>query len=217
MKKVFSLCLLFLICQISFSQINVELIKKNVIENPQDNFYSLLDIFKSKPNELTQAQQNQLYYGSRFVKNNYTIGNYNSDFDTFWKQTKKKLSSSEAEKIINEAEIKYLINPLNKELLDDMINIYLALDQMQKVNLCYQQKKIILQTIENSGDGISEETAICVISPGEVIEYLEKLIKSGPKGRLDQQMKQQSDGSILTVYKIGNRQINVKLIGGYFF
>ncbi len=217
MKKNIFLSFLFLLYQFSFAQINTEVIKRNVQENPQENFYKLLEVFNSKPSELTQEQLNQLYYGSKFVKISYSIGNYNAESDTFWKQAKKKLSKNGAEKIINEAESKYLKNPLNKDLLDNMINIYSAVNENQKVDLCSLQKKLIIQTIEKSGDGKTEETAICVILPGEVLQYLEKLIKSGPNAKFDQQMKQLSDGSILTIYKIGDRQIAVKLIGGYFF
>ncbi len=215
--KIFStLGLIIFLCHFTFAQINTELIKKNITDNPQEYFYSPLEIFKTDPTELTQEQLNQLYYGSKFLKPDYSIGDYNIDIK-FWKIAKKKLSRSKAEKIINEAESKYLKNPLNKSLLDDMTNIYTALGLKHKANICTIQKNLITKTIENSGDGETEETAICVIAPGEVLQYLEKLTKSGPKAELDQKMKQLPEGSILTTYKIGERQINVKLVGGYFF
>lgn len=217
MKKYIISGILILIFQAFSAQINTDLIKKNVTENPQENFYKLLDIFKAKPSELTQEQLNQLYYGSKFVKMDYSIGNYNRESGTFWKPAQKRLSKSNAEKMVVEAELKYSMNPLNKNLLDDMMNIYRALDDSQKKELCSTQKDLIIQTIEKSGDGKSEETAICVLTPGEVFQQLDKLIKSGPKAEFSQQMKQLSDGSILTVYKIGNREVFVKLVGGYFF
>lgn len=193
----------------------MELIKKNVTENPEENFYKLLEIFKLNPSELTQEQLNQLYYGSKFVKIDYTIGNYNSESGTFWKPAQKRLSKNKAEIIVKEAESKYLQNPLNKSLLDDMINIYKALDENQKADLCSKQKDLIIQTVKKSGDGKSEETAICVLTPGEVLQQLDKLIQSGPKAQFKQNIKQLSDGSILTIYKIGNREVFVKLVGGF--
>ena len=117
---------------------------------------------------------------------------------------------------MKEAELKYLKNPLNKSLLDDMINIYSALNENQKADLCSKQKDLIIQTIKNSGDGKSEETAVCVLTAGEVLQQLEKLIQSGPRAQFDQKMKQLSDGSVLTIYKIGDREVFVKLVGGYF-
>ena len=91
-----------------------------------------------------------------------------------------------------------------------MINIYSALAEKEKADLCFKQKDLINQTIEKSGDGKSEETAICVLTAGEVLQQLEKLIKSGPRAQFDQKMKQLSDGSILTIYRIGDREVFVK-------
>lgn len=216
MKKFIILYFHLITFQISFAQINTELIKKNVTENPQENFYTLLDKFKVNPSELTQEQLNQIYYGSKFLKMDYSIGDYNSESGTFWKPAQKRISKSNAEKLVKEAEIKYLKNPLNKNLLNNMINIYSALDEKGKADLCSKQKDLINQTIEKSGDGKSEETAICVLTPGEVLQQLDKLVKSGPRAEFDQKMKQMSDGSILTIYKIGDREVFVKLVGGYF-
>lgn len=216
MKKIIFSSILFFVFQLTIAQINTEVIKKNVTENPQENFYNLLDIFKVNPSVLTQEQLNQLYYGSKFVKIDYSIADYNRESGTFWKTAQKKLSKSKAEKMVKEAEIKYSKNPLNKNLLNDMKNIYIALSEIQKADLCSKQIDLVLQTIEKSGDGKSEETAICVLTAGEVLQQLEKLMKSAPRGQFDQKMKQLSDGSILTIYKIGDRKAFVKLVGGYF-
>ena len=215
-KKISSLFLI-VIYQLIFSQIDTALIKKNITENPEKNFYSLLEIFNSNPSTLNQEQLNQLYYGSRFLKVEYSIADYNRESGKFWKAASKKLSKNKAEKMKDEAESKYLKNPLNKNLLDDMINIYSALNDDQKKELCIIQKNLILQTIKNSGDGTSEETAICVITPGEVLSYLQNLIATGPRGEFEQKMKPLPDDSILTMYRMGERKIFIKLIGGYFF
>lgn len=216
MKKLILTLLLNLFFTFSYGQINTELIKKNVIDDPQENFYNLLDIFKVHPSDLTQEQLNQLYYGSKFIKMEYTIGDYNRESGTFWKPAQKRISKSKAEKMVAEAEIKYSKNPLSKNLLKDMINIYRALNQNEKADLCERQANLISQTIEKSGDGKSEETAICVLSQAEVLQQLEKLVQTGSRGPFDQKMKQLSDGSILTIYRIGNREVFVKLVGGFF-
>jgi len=201
---------------LSFSQIDTESIREKVIENQEVNFYSLLEIFRSSPEKLSQGQLNQLYYGSKFAKVDYTIGSYNSEYSTFWKAAQKKISKNKAEKMKSEAERKYSQNPLNIKLLDNMISIYTALNENQKSDLCSRQKDLLIQTIAKSGDGKTEETAICVIAPDEVLGHLKKLIQSGPRAELSQKMKHLPDGSILTIYKIAERQIAVKLVGGYF-
>lgn len=216
MKKLIFTLLLNLFFTFSYGQINTELIKKNVIDHPRENFYDLLDIFKVNPSGLTQEQLNQLYYGSKFIKTEYTIGNYNSEWGTFWKPAQKRLSKSKAEKMVAEAEIKYSKNPLNKDMLKDMANIYRALNQNEKADLCNKQMDLITQTTKKSGDGKSEETAICVLSEREVLQQLDKLVQTGSRGPFDQKMKQLSDGSILTIYRIGSREVYVKLVGGFF-
>lgn len=147
MKSFLTLNLIIFLSHLSVAQINTELIKKNVTDNPQENFYLLLEIFKTNPTKLTQEQLNQLYYGSKFLKTNSSISDCNSDVK-FWKVAKKKLSRIKAEKIINEAETKYLRNPLIKSLLEDMINIYSAVDLREKINICNIQKTMIAKTIE---------------------------------------------------------------------
>lgn len=216
MKKTIISVLLIFLHHLSFSQIDTELIKKNVTENPQENFYSHLKIFKLSPTILSQEQLNQLYYGSKFVQLDYTIGNYNSEYSTFWKTAQKKISKRKAEKMKSEAERKYLQNPLNIDLLDNMINIYSVLNENQKLDLCSRQKNLLIHTVEKSGDGKSEETAICVIAPVDVLRYLRKLIQS-PRDKLNQKITQLPDGSFLTIYKIGERKMAIKLVGGYFY
>lgn len=215
MKKILYLSCILFINQFIFGQIDVELIKKNVIENPKENYYPLLEIFKVNPSQLNQNQLNQLYYGSKFLKSNYTMGDYYVDYEKIWKHAKKRISKDKVPEILHEAEPKYLKNPFNMGTLEDMINIYNAADDMQKANLCFEQKQAILNTIEKSGDGLTENTPICVIIPGDVMRTLEKLNnRTGEK--LEQSMKQLADGSILTIYKIGNQQVVVKLVGGYY-
>jgi hypothetical protein len=84
------------------------------------------------------------------------------------------------------AERKYLQNPLNIDLLDNMLNIYSVLNENSTVDLCSIQKNLLIQTVEKSGDGQSEETPICVIAPDAVLGYLNKLIQFGPRAELIQ-------------------------------
>lgn len=216
-KRIISLFILVLVSFSSFGQINTELIKARVLEDPHENFYALLDLFKSDPNQLSQEQLNQLYYGSRFINIKYSIGNYNREHDKFWKKAKNKMSAGNAKKIVDQAEEKYSYNPLYKNLLNNMINIYSALNESNKAELCKRQKEVILQTIRKSGDGRSEKSAICVIAPIEVLQYIDTLMLTKPRGPLQQKMKHLPDGSVITTYAVADKQIVIKLVGGYFY
>ena len=199
---------------ICFSQINVEEIKKNVTENPQE-YKTYLEIFRKNPASLTQEQMNQLYYGSRFVKPDQDLPNYSDDYKEIWKPAEKRLSKSKAEKIVGRAEEAYAKDPLARSILKNMSNIYDALGDNVKKELVVLQYNTIVNTIKNSGSGDSEDSPICVIWAGEVIAQIDNLRGYGTASDFKQDMKFLPDGSMLTVYSMGSKKIFVKLVGGF--
>ena len=215
MKTKFYIIFFIFLFGFSFTQIDTDLIKKKVTENPTENFYPLLEKFKINPSELTQQQLNQLYYGSKFLKSEYSIGDFNRDYEKIWKKTEKKLTKDKAEKIIVEAESKYQINPLNKLVLQEMIYLYNAIGDEKKLNVVTEQLDLIKNTIEKSGDGKTEQFPICVINPGDVLIQIDKFSHID-RNKFEQKSKQLEDGSILTMYKMGEEVYYVKLVGGYF-
>jgi hypothetical protein len=102
---------------------------------------------------------------------------------------------------------------MDKEVLKGMINIYKALKTEDKYQLAQRQLNLIQNTIEQSGDGKSEETAICVINPADQLSMIFRLEKGSD---FNQEIKQLSNKSILWIYSSGNSKIFVKLVGGYY-
>ncbi|MDR6547227.1 hypothetical protein J2810_003298 [Chryseobacterium rhizosphaerae] len=215
MKQTIIILIFSLISNFVFGQINFDLIKKNVIENPTENFYPLMEKFRTNPSELTQDELNQLYYGSKFVKNDYSLGDYNKDYEAIWKKASKKLSKEKAQKILVEAETKYQKNPLNKYVLKEMINLYSNAGDYKKLDIINKQIELTEKTVEKSGDGKTEQNPICVIYPGDVLVQLERF-SYVDRNKFEQKSKQLEDGSILTMYKMGDEVYYVKLVGGYF-
>ncbi len=215
MKKIIFIGFINFLFALSYGQINTELIKKNVTENPKENFYPLMEKFLTNPSDLTQEQLNQLYYGSKFVKNEYTLGDYNSDYDRIWKQAGKRLSSEKANKILFQAEPKYQKNPLNRYVLKEMVNLYKAVGNKTKLEIVTAQLDLSEKTVLKSGDGKTEDNPICVIYPADVLVQLERF-SYVDRNKFEQKIKQLSDGSILTMYKMGSEVYYVKLVGGYF-
>lgn len=215
MKKTIFILFLNFLFVFSYGQINTELIKKNVTENPKENFYPLMEKFLINPTELTQEQLNQLYYGSKFVKNEYTLGDYNRDYDKIWKRANKRLSYERANKILLEAEPKYQKNPLNRYVLKEMLSLYNAVGNKTKLEIVNAQLDLTEKTVLKSGDGKTEDNPICVIYPADVLVQLERF-SYVDRNKFEQKSKQLSDGSILTMYKMGDEVYYVKLVGGYF-
>lgn len=214
MKKMLSFLLLISFV-ISFCQTNVEEIKKNVTENPQKYYYEYLEIFKKDPLKLTQDEMSQLYYGSRFVDTGYSLSAYNNDYDEVWKPASKRISKSKAQKILAKAEIAYSKNPFEREILTSLSNIYKALGETEKSDICISQYNIIEETIVKSGTGNSEDSPICVIRAGDVIRQIDNLQGYGMARNFKQDMKVLPDGSMLTKYEMVKKQIYVKLVGGF--
>lgn len=197
-----------------FSQINVEEIKKNVTENPQE-YNTYLETFKKDPESLTQQQMNLLYYGSRFMSSGNEMSDYNDDYKEIWRIAEKKPSKSKAQKILAKAEAAYAKDPLNKFILSHMAHIYEALDDKTRNELAVTQYNAIINTINRSGDGNSEDSPICVIWPGDVTSQIDNLRGYGTAADFKQNMKFLPDGSMLTVYSMGAKKIFVKLVGGF--
>lgn len=214
-KKIITV-LILLVFGVSLAQINVEEIEKNAVENPQEYFYKYLEIFKQDPSKLNQQELNQMYYGSRFVKPEYNIKDYNDDYEKIWKiASRKGLSKAKAEKILAAAEAAYNKNPLNMEILVSMVNIYLATGEKTKADRCILQNNTIIKIIDESGTGRSEDSPICVITAGDMMTFAKPVMM---RGRDFKQKDLKTDkSSILTEYSNGGASLFVKCIGCFNF
>ncbi|GAA5091084.1 hypothetical protein GCM10023210_18030 [Chryseobacterium ginsengisoli] len=215
MKKIIFIFLL-LFSQIYFSQINVEEIKKNVKENPQKYYTDYLEIFKKDPLKLSQEEMNQLYYGSRFAGTEYNIADYNKDYEEIWKiASRRGLSKVKAQKIIAKAEAAYNKAPLNNEILAAMVNIYNAIGEKTKAEICILQNNRIIKTIDESGTGKSENSPICVITAGDMMSIAKPVMMMGRAFK--QKDIKTDDSSILTEYSNAGISLFVKCIGCFNF
>ena len=112
-------------------------------------------------------------------------------------------------------ELKYQKNPLNRYVLKEMINLYNSVGNDKKLNIANKQIELTEKTVEKSGDGKTEQSPICVIYPADVLVQIEKFTYID-RNKFEQKSKQLEDGSILTMYKMGDEVYYVKLVGGYF-
>jgi hypothetical protein len=189
-----------------------------VTENPKTYFYDYVEIFKKDPLQLTPEQMSQLYYGSRFIKLEYDLSVYDKNFKEVWvPASKKNISKKKAEKIVVKAEETYSKYPFDRDVLIGLSNIYYALGDQVKGKLFENQHDAIENTIKNSGTGNSAESPICVIWPGDVLRNIDNLRGYGTAEDFQQNIKMLPDGSILTIYSMGEKKIFVKLVGGFRF
>lgn len=194
-----------------FSQINVEEIKKNVIENPQKYYYDYLEIFKTTPEKLSQEQLNYIYYGNNYVDYGYDRLTFNQKSGKISNFAHNRISKKFAEKILLDALPLYNQNPLNKELLLCLSDLYKALKDSEKSTFHYNQYQLLVNTIQNSGYGRLDNSAILVTSFQDLMLSVERFSIVFVPG-LDFKEKVLPDGSWLYVFKNGLDLFFVRMI-----
>ncbi|WP_312822403.1 DUF4919 domain-containing protein [Epilithonimonas sp.] len=210
MRNLFCLFNL-LIFNLVFCQINIDEIKKNVSENPQKYYYDNLEIYKTTPEKLTQEQLNYIYYGNNYVDYGYKRIEFNNQLNKVTNFCSKKLSKKLANKVLEDALSLYQQNPINKELIYDLINIYKTLGDNTKSDFHALQYKLLRETIQKSGTGKLEEFPIVVTNFSDeriALEDFSTVFKYGT----DFKSKVLPDGSWLNIFRNGLDLFFVKTV-----
>ncbi len=129
--------------------------------------------------------------------------------------TRKKISKKNALKILEKAETAYHKNPLDNEILVSMVNIYDAIGEKTKAELCVLQNNTIIKTIDESGTGKTEDSPICVIRAGDMISLAKPIMMFGSDFK--QKDLKTDDNCILTKYSNGGIDLFVKCIECFNF
>jgi hypothetical protein len=201
MKKNFFLIFLLIFC-FDFAQVNIEAIKKNVLENPQKYYFDYLETYKTNPDQLSQDELNYIYYGNNYVDYSYKRADFNKKIEEISKFARRKISPKFAREILPKALDLYQLNPLYKDLLLDLVNIYDCLKDKENSQLYSKQYELLLQTIQNSGTGKLDTSPIIVTGFSDkfiALQHFSNLTWAG----LDFKTKVLEDGSWLDIFKNG--------------
>ena len=185
-----------------FGQINIDAIRKNVTENPQKYYYDNLEIFKTNPADLSQEQLNYIYYGNNYVDYGFDRSEFNKKLGEVSKIAQKQASKKLASQILEKAVPLYQLNPTNKTLLNDLVLLYLNSGDKAKSDFHSLQYRLLMETIENSGTGLLEETPIVVTNFQDKFLAVEQFSKVFTQG-ITFKVKQLEDGSWLDIFKNG--------------
>ena len=210
MTKIFSIVFLFMFSFL-LCQINLDEIKHNVTENPQKYYYDNLEIFKRNPENLSQEQLNFIYYGSNFVDYGFKRGEFNKNLAGVRKFAGRKTSKKLSQETLEKAHLLYNINPLNKELLQDLVLLTQRVGDEKNNDLHTLQRRLLIETIGNSGSGLLEENAIVVTNFADQFLALEQFSKVFAPG-ISFKSKVLPDGSWLNIYKNGIDLFFIKTI-----
>ena len=124
-----------------------------------DAYYkNVIQAWKSGEQELDIETLRAMMYGFTFTKD-YAEGNLeDSLFMDFWKEKSLELELESDS-----------YNDIDDAIEEAMNN---AMDDDYMVNT--PQERLLMKTIESTGDGKSPETAFCVIDVGQEYEYIER-------------------------------------------
>lgn len=201
MKRLFSFFMVFCVAFL-FGQINIDAIRKNVTENPQKYYYDNLEIFKTNPADLSQEQLNYIYYGNNYVDYGFDRSEFNKKLGEVSKIAQKQASKKLTSQILEKAVPLYQLNPINKTLLNDLVLLYLNSGDKAKSDFHSLQYSLLMETIENSGTGLLEETPIVVTNFQDKFLAVEQFSKVFTQG-ITFKVKQLEDGSWLDIFKNG--------------
>lgn len=215
--KTFLLLIFSMVQQFALAQIDSEEIRKRINENPTNNYYSLLKTFKETPSHLNQEELNLIYYGSKLFNKSDSKAKFDEAFQRVFKKADVGMSKRNAEKVVADAEKIYHTSPMDMTVLTYIINIYKALNDEDKLNLAIKQQSLLLNTVKLSGDGLSEQSPICIINHADMFVLLNNLFgESNTRDDFTQNFKQLPQGDVLWNYNYGNKQLYIKLIGGFY-
>jgi hypothetical protein len=204
--------IIFILCfGLYFSQVNVEEIKKNVAENPQKYYSDVVEIFKTDPKSLNQEQLNYVYYGNNYVDYGYKRIQFNEQLNEITKFTGRKISPKKVSEVLEKAMSLYQKNPLNKELLTDLSNLYKKTGNLVKSELYSTQLQLLYRTISNSGTGKLDNSPIVVTNFSDQWYAVENFSGIFSRG-LDFDTKVLPDGSWLNIFKNGTHLFFVKTV-----
>ena len=157
----------------TYTKPDYEKIKRN-IENRNSNFYysKLWNRYQQGDSTMTSEECHHLYYGYVFNKN-YTPYKYlrmtKSTEDLL---KKEETTTAEWEEIAALLKESIRVEPFNCIYLYELAVAYIKLNKLDEARKSANKGQCVLNALYTTGDGLSRETAIHVISVSNEYDYL---------------------------------------------
>lgn len=167
MKK---LALIFLFASVGlsifaqdFTAPDYKLIEKNIKDSSSDLYYpKLMERYKNGDSTLTRDEKRHLYYGYVFqpIYNPVDTSLYNkSMMETL---SKGSFSTADLGKVLTDADALLAEDPFNLRAMNAKLLVLAQHDNVDEYKKVIQQRKIVLEAVLSSGDGITKKTAFYV-------------------------------------------------------
>jgi hypothetical protein len=160
--------------QPSFKAPNYKSIRKN-IENSSSDFYypKLMERYQNGDSTLTREERRHLYFGYVFHPNYVPLdtSSYNESLmETLSK--KESFTTVDYNRLIDDADALLREDPFNLRALNTKLIVYAQQDNVPEYKKAIQQRKVVLDAIVSSGDGLTKKTAYHVIKVTHEYDFL---------------------------------------------
>ena len=157
----------------NFISPDYKLIKKN-IENKKSNFYYpiLWDRFQQGDTTLTLEEKRHLYYGYLFHKNYASHASSHDAKQVNEILNKENPTKKEWEKLVSLLNTSLTTEPFCGKYIFFQGIAYDALNKKVEAKIQFQKVQIIIDALLSTGNGLTKETAIHVISISNEYDHL---------------------------------------------
>ena len=157
----------------NFEKPDYEQIKLN-IENKQSNFYysKILNRFQAGDSTMTLEEKRHLYYGYVFHKNYSPYADSREDKQVKAVLDKEKPTKKEWKKLVSLLNASLKAKPFSIKHLYYQGIAYDALNNLSEADKNIKKIRYIVDALNSTGDGLSKETAIHVITISNEYDYM---------------------------------------------
>ena len=135
-----------------------EFVKVNYAEYESKYDQRIIEKMAAIPKEISVDAMRACLYGYTFTEDYARMRVLDELSMDYWRDRNEELAE---------------LDPM--EWKDDQIGNVEEMDEMDEYITTTPQEKLLLQTIDSTGDGLSPETALCVIDVYQEYEYLERV------------------------------------------
>jgi hypothetical protein len=204
MKTIKLITIFIFLTNISFAQTNRESLSfeekiKTEIENQSSQYFypSLLDKIKSSPNQISKEEIKFLYYGQIYKMGSGLSFLDNPNENDF----RKAVTQNNCNKILKLGNLNLDKNPVELTTLIPVCDCLIK-EKINDRNFLALRLKIVLETIFDTGDGKTKETAIKIANIEDDL-----LIKEILGFKAGKETFESDKGKIFSVWDNGNQKI----------
>lgn len=150
---------------------------KKSIENPSSEFYypNLMERYQTGDSSLTREERSYLYYGYVFHPDYMPLDTSSYNNRLMETLSKESFTSVDYEKLIGDADALLKEDPFNLRALNIKLMVYAQQDNVAEYKKAFAQRKVVLDAIVSSGDGLSKKTPYYVINVSHEYDFLSSI------------------------------------------